>query len=195
MPREGISMSPLGSSGSCSEWLQGAKGHANFLEYFEWLRSASGEEKAKQHNCAASSRAQDGNPRGKLLLALTLIMPDTPFADYARAKVLLGEYLRDAGKEEQENRSLGVLMLALLDEIARLEGQLDQLKAIEKDITETEQSVNVPTPALRIPNFTSVIRLATAPPPTWLALCSLAYRTFFGVPKRLARNGQAYSMK
>jgi len=38
-------------------------------------------------------------------------------------------------------------MLAPLDEIARLEEQLDQLKAIEKDITDTEQSVNTPTPA------------------------------------------------
>jgi len=37
--------------------------------------------------------------------------------------------------------------LAPLDEIARLEEQLDQLKAIEKDITDTEQSVNVPTPS------------------------------------------------
>jgi hypothetical protein len=80
-------------------------------------------------------------------LALTLIVPDTPFTDYKRARTLLEEYLQDAHKDNREDRSLALLMLAPLDEIARLEEQLDQLKAIEKDITDTEQSVNVPTPA------------------------------------------------
>jgi hypothetical protein len=73
-------------------------------------------------------------------------VPDTPFTDYKRAKTLLGEYLQDADNDNQEDRSFALLMLAPLDEIARLEEQLYQLKAIEKDITDTEQSVNVPTP-------------------------------------------------
>jgi hypothetical protein len=146
VPREGLSMSHSGSTGSCGRLTKSFKGSLSLIEYFGWLRSASGKEKAKQNNCA-DSVGKNGKPRGKLVLALTLIMPDTPFADFARAKTLLSEYLRDADKEKPEDRGLAVLMLTLLDEIARLKEQLDQLKAIEKDITETEQSVNVPTPA------------------------------------------------
>jgi hypothetical protein len=144
--REGLPMSHAGSTVSCGRLLQSLKGSPSLIEYFGWLRSVSDKEKAKQKNCA-DSVAKNGKPRGKLVLALTLIMPDSPFADFARAKTLLGEYLRDADEKMLEDRGLAVLMLALLDEIARLEEQLDQLKAIEKDITETEQSVNVPTPA------------------------------------------------
>jgi hypothetical protein len=144
-PREGLSISLLGLASSCHQVSKSSKESVNLIEFYGWLRSASSEELARQHNCA-DDLAKKEVSRGKIVLALTLIVPDTPFTDYKRARTLLEEYLQDAPKDNREDRSLALLMLAPLDEIARLEEQLDQLKAIEKDITDTEQSVNVPTP-------------------------------------------------
>jgi len=129
----------------CNEAFNGLEGGVSLLRYYGWLRSIPVDEQAKQYECANSIDAR-GEPGGKMVSALTLMVPDAPFADFARAKVLLNEYLHDADKEKPEDRSLASLMLMLLDDVARLEEQLEQLKAIEKDITETEQSVNVPTP-------------------------------------------------
>jgi hypothetical protein len=144
--RNELSMPPSTSSGPCNQPYPSSKTPASLLQYYAWLRSASPEEQATQYKCA-SSIASNGKPRGKLVLALTLILPDAPFADFERAAELLGDYLQNADKEDPEDRSLAGLLLTLLDKVARLEEQLDQLKAIEKDITETEQSVNVPAPA------------------------------------------------
>ena len=145
-PREGLSISPLELTSSCQQVSQNIKEDVNFIEFYGWLRSASSEELARQYNYA-NALAKKGVSRGKIVLALTLIVPDTPFTNYKRARTLLEEYLQDAYKDNRKDRSLALLVLAPLDEIARLEEQLDQLKAVEKDITDTEQSVNVPTPA------------------------------------------------
>jgi hypothetical protein len=144
--RNGLSLPPSTSPSPCNQPYPSSKAPASLLQYYAWLRSASSEEQATQYK-RASSIASNGKPRGKLVLALTLILPEAPFADFERAAELLGDYLRHADKEDPEDRSLAGLLLTLLDKVARLEEQLDQLKAIEKDITETEQSVNVPAPA------------------------------------------------
>jgi len=145
-PQEGLATSTSRSTTSCSGAVQNSTENGSLLEYFGRLQAASGGEQARQHFRTASA-AKCGKSRGKLMLALTLIIPETPFADFARAKKLLEEYLHDAENEESDDKNLAMLMVLLLDEITRLDEQLDQLKAIEKDITETEQSVNVPTPA------------------------------------------------
>jgi len=139
---DGSSMTPPASAGLCNEGLEGG---VSLLKYYEWLRAASADKQTKQYRCA-NSFAAHGKPHQKLVLAMTLIVPDAPFADFARAKVLLTEYLQNADEEKPEDRVLASLMLTLLDEVARLQEQLEQLKAIEKDITQTEQSVNVPAP-------------------------------------------------
>ena len=54
------------------------------LRYYGWLRSITVDEQAKQYECANSIAAR-GVPGGKMISALTLIVPDAPFADFARA--------------------------------------------------------------------------------------------------------------
>ena len=140
-----LSIPPPRLTDRCDQLSCCSQEHASLLQYYEWLRSASGETQVAQYECL-NSTAKKGVHQGKLVLALTLIVPDTPFADLERAKVLLGDYLHNADKEEPEERGLAALILALLDEVTRTEEKLEQLKEIEKDITETEQSVNVPMP-------------------------------------------------
>lgn len=145
-PRNSMSIPVSGWALPCTKPSPGFEQGANLLRYYTWLHSAPIDEKKEQYLCVSSSLVE-GNARAKLVLALILVTSDTPFKDFARAKVLLGEYLQHSEKEEPEDRSLASLLLTLLDEVARLEEQLEQLKAIERDITKTEQSVNVPTPA------------------------------------------------
>lgn len=130
--------------GPCSQTRNGLKGYGSLLRYYEWLRSASDEKRRDEYECAYSI-AGEGLPDGKLLLALVLTIPDAPYTDFSHAKALLDAYLDSSGNEESENRDLARILLALLDEIERLEKQLEQLKEIENDITDTEKSVNVPS--------------------------------------------------
>ncbi len=147
-PRDGMSMPPSTLTGPCNQPSPGSNMRAaSLLQYYGWLRSASADDQAAQYQCASSAAAANVKLRGKLILALTLILPEASFADFERAKELLDDYLENADNEKAEDRGLALLLLALLEKVARLQGQLDQLQEIEKDITETEQSVNVPTPA------------------------------------------------
>lgn len=144
--QDGMSMPPSTLTGPCNQPYPGSNMRAaSLLQYYGWLRSASADDQAMQYKCA-SSAAANAKPRGKLILALTLILPEASFANFERAKELLGDYLKDADNEKTEDRSLAALLLALLKKVARLQEQLDQLQEIEKDIAKTEQSVNVPTP-------------------------------------------------
>lgn len=146
LPPDGSTAPPSGSGVTCYAQSSSSGAHVSLLQYYGWLRSATIDETTKQYGCARFS-AEKGAPRAKLVLALLLTLPDTPFADHKRAKVLLDAFMSTANEQDAEDQSLAVLMLALLDEVTRLEAQLEQLKSIEQDITETEQSVNVPAPA------------------------------------------------
>ena len=146
-PRDGMSMPPATLTGPCNQRYPDSNMRvASLLQYYGWLPSASAADQAAQYQCADSAAA-NAKLRGKLILALTLILPEASFADFERAKELLDDYLKNADNEQAEDRSLALLLLALLEKVARLQEQLDQLQEIEEDITETEQSVNVPTPA------------------------------------------------
>jgi hypothetical protein len=146
VPRDGSSLQPAELNRTPDKSSSNAGGRASVLEYYRWLLSASAEDREAQFKRLSAIGADRGS-RVNLVLAVTLMLPDAPFTDFERAKVLLVEYLRNPSNEEPEDLALAELLLVLLDEVARLEAQLDQLKAIEKDITETERSVNVPAPA------------------------------------------------
>ncbi|MGA7978742.1 MAG: hypothetical protein WCA32_00775 [Chromatiaceae bacterium] len=115
--------------------------------------SASAEQTTAQYERVRAQMAESPTARGKLVMALLLCLPDTAFVNFQRARALVAQYLDAAPGQDREDLGLAQLLHVLLaevqrkdEEIERLGTQLQQLKEIEKDITHTEQSVNVPAP-------------------------------------------------
>jgi len=141
-----------GSGDRCLEMLDSPEGRASLLRYFGWLQTTSDEERTSQYK-RVRSIASGGTPRAKLALALMLTLPNRPPADYERAKLLLEEFMTSTDEKDPEDLGLATLLLSLLNEVERLdaetdrlEAQLEQLQVIEENITDTEQSVNIPAP-------------------------------------------------
>jgi hypothetical protein len=129
----------------------GARG--NLLGYFNWLLQTSAAQRKAQYDLVRAQVADHPTPRGKLVLALLLCVPDTPFVDYPRARTLVSDFISSHRGQDQEDAGLAQLLRVLLAEVdrnktelERLGTKLQQLQEIEKDITHTEQSVNVPAP-------------------------------------------------
>jgi hypothetical protein len=130
----------------------GARG--NLLGYFNWLLQSSAAQRRAQYDLVRAQVVDHPTPRGKLMLALLLCVPDTPFVDYPRARTLVSAFIDSQRGQDKEDVGLAQLLRVLLAEVDRNKTELDrlgaklqQLQEIEKDITHTEQSVNVPAPA------------------------------------------------
>jgi hypothetical protein len=130
----------------------GARG--NLLGYFNWLLQSSAAQRKAQYDLVRGQVAQHPSPRAKLVLALLLCVPDTPFVDYPRARTLVSDFINSQNGQDKDDIGLAQLLRVLLAEVDRNKTELDrlgaklqQLQEIEKDITHTEQSVNVPAPA------------------------------------------------
>jgi hypothetical protein len=115
--------------------------------------SASAQQRLAQYDRIRDQLVESPSARGKLVMAILLCLPDTPFVDFKRARTLVSDFLRSGSEHSAEDLGLAELMRVLLaenerkqNELGRLGTQIEQLKEIEKDITHTEQSVNVPTP-------------------------------------------------
>lgn len=145
-----------------------ARSQGSLLGYYHWLRTISEQEQLEQYEIVRAGHTADTVYRDKLRLALLLYLPDTPFRDRQGAKQLAKEFLRTPVAHDAEDEALAKLLLDVLQEHERvrhksrdaqqrlkkerelrktLETQLEQLKAIEQDIIESEQSINVPAPA------------------------------------------------
>jgi hypothetical protein len=141
------------ASGSAS---QDPETRADLLRYFDWLLTGSNEQRTAQYERVRAQLADPADPRAQLVMALLLSLPDTSFTDYQRAHALVADFIAMQGDGNPADAGLARLLRVLFEElekkdneIARLGTQLEQLKQIEKDLTHTEQSVNVtaPTPA------------------------------------------------
>jgi hypothetical protein len=143
---------PLAAPASASV-SQDTEPHADLLRYFHWLLTASNEQRTAQYQRVRAQLADPANPRAQLVMALLLSLPDTSFTDYQRAHALVADFIAMQGDDNPGDAGLARLLQVLFEElekkdneIARLGTQLEQLKQIEKDLTHTEQSVNVPAP-------------------------------------------------
>ncbi len=98
-------------------WAGGFQTPPSLLAYYGWLRSATEHKQLEQFYLVEWRVAQGGSARHKLMLALILSLPDTPFVDYTRARRLLYEYSRDLEFQNEEDRDLAQLVRDLLDEL------------------------------------------------------------------------------
>jgi hypothetical protein len=146
----------------------------SLLKYYDWLQGQPRAAQKREYDVSHANFDAEPNALNRLRLALVLCLPDTPFRDYATARSLMTDYLDDAANERAENRGLALLILGFIERnaqlqrqravaeqqlrkeqeirvsleerVAQLEIQVEQLKAIEDSLMETEQSINVPAP-------------------------------------------------
>jgi hypothetical protein len=126
----------------------------DLLDYFNWLLQTSAAQRKAQYDLVRAQVADHPTPRAKLVLALLLCVPDTPFVDYPRARTLVSDFISSRRGQDKDDIGLAQLLRVLLAEVdksktelERLGTKLQQLQEIEKDISHTEQSVNVPAPS------------------------------------------------
>jgi hypothetical protein len=150
-----------------------AEGHANLVEYYNWLDSASPEAIQKEYVILLTNLEQRGTPEDKLAMSLLLSRSDTPYGSTEQARALAQEYLGTTAERSEGNLGLAKLLNNILEqnaslertqaeaqqglakaqarvsvldtEVSRLENQIEQLKALEQDILAKEKAVSVPT--------------------------------------------------
>ncbi len=158
---------PAGSAGA-AELLN----PPNLLKYYDWLAMQPPEAVEREFEISRANFDTEPNALNRLRLALVLCTPGTPFRDYDTARSLVKDYLDNGAGERPEDRGLAKLILGLIDEnerarrqrfaaenrmikdrqiregledrVRELEIQVEQLKAIEDGLMETEQFINVP---------------------------------------------------
>ncbi|MEJ2386546.1 MAG: hypothetical protein P8Y27_04310 [Chromatiaceae bacterium] len=131
-----------------------AAARTDLLGYFNWLLQTSAAQRKAQYDLVRAQVADQPTPRAKLVLALLLCVPETPFVDYPRARTLVSDFISSQRGQDKDDIGLAQLLRVLLAEVdksktelERLGTKLQQLQEIEKDISHTEQSVNVPAPS------------------------------------------------
>ena len=137
------------------------------LTYYQRLLNSTTEEQNREYQLLNNDHTQDDLGTEQLRLALVLSLPNAEFRDDQRAKALLVEYFQQGGGSNEADVALARVLQQMLSEREQhdrehrdaqqaleserqqrktLQTQLDQLKAIEKDIIEKEQSVVAPLP-------------------------------------------------
>jgi hypothetical protein len=169
-----LSESPPGIPSGSADGLTGRELLAtpNLLKYYDWLVTQSAEAVEREHEISRANFETRPDALNRLRLALVLCVPGTPFRDYGTARSLMTDYLEGVADERAEDRGLAQLVLGFIEEnerarrqrfaaekrmkkdletreiledrVQELENQVEQLKAIEDGLMETEQSINVP---------------------------------------------------
>lgn len=167
---------PPGIPSSTANGYKGPDLHPapNLLKYYEWLHEQSQDIQRREYDTSRANFDADPNTLNRLRLALVLCLPGAPFRDYGTAAGLMTGLLADSPDARVEDRGLAYLILGfaeqnrrtqrersatqqrLVDErqtretleerVKDLEITVEQLKAIEDSLMETEQSINVPAP-------------------------------------------------
>lgn len=146
----------------------------NLLKYYDWLRRQPEDIQQREYEISRANYDAEPNALNRLRLALVLCLPQASFRDYATAGAMMTEFLDETADERAEDRGLAHLVLGFVEQnrkaqrersaaqqqltteqqtteslekrVNELEITVEQLKAIEDSIMETEQSINVPAP-------------------------------------------------
>lgn len=131
------------------------------------------EQELKDLRKSVQRKSLDGKEHFHELQLALLLMQQGSVKDYDEANLLLGNYLYETGSQNDAARRLALLLLAdvykskqllvaqerfetqiakerdvsaeLSQKLSELQSQLDQLKDIEKNINEKEQSITIPS--------------------------------------------------